>query len=333
MKLSALFKVIVIAALAMAASTTAGAQATMKIASATINDVQYAWLEHFQKEIGFRVGNRLKVEIYPDSRLGEIPQMIEGVLTGSIESFVTPTSFLADTDPRFMVFDAVGVFRSAKHANKILSDARFRKRALAIGNTKGIPAIGIFYNSHLEVLSKKPIRTLTDFKRQKIRTFASPLQIEPMKALGALAVPMPLAEVRPALQSGKIDGLLAGITILTAFKFYQLASTVTETHQSLVISTVIVNRRWFEELPADLRQVILDAGAKVDREIAGVSQSINAKANMGWDANGGVRLRLSPADQEKMMRKLKAVGSRILSANPAVKAEYDALLKVAARYE
>jgi TRAP-type transport system periplasmic protein len=332
MKFAALLRAIVIAVLAMAASADAGAQATMKMASATINDVQYAWLQRFQKEVGFRVGNRLKVEIYPDSRLGEIPQMIAGVLSGSIESFVTPTSFLADTDPRFMVFDAAGVFRSAENANKILADARFRKRALAIGNARGIPGIGIFYNSHLEVLSKKPIRTLADFKGQRIRTFASPLQIEPMKALGALAVPMPLAEVRPALKSGNIDGLLAGITIMTAFKFYELARTVTETHQSLVISTVIVNRRWFEKLAANLRQVILDAAAKVDREIAGVSPLINAKANTGWDANGGVRLRLSPADQQKMMRKLKAVGGRILSANPAVKAEYDALLKAAGRY-
>jgi TRAP-type C4-dicarboxylate transport system substrate-binding protein len=232
-----------------------------------------------------------------------------------------------------MVFDAVGVFRSTEHANKILADARFRKRALSIGNASGITAIGIFYNSQLVVLSKKPIRALSDFKGQKIRTFASPLQIEPMKALGATAVPLPLAEVMPALRSGNIDGLLAGITVLTAFKFYEAARTVTETHQSLVISTVIVNRRWFEELPVDLRQAILEAGAEVDREIASVSQSINAEANMVWDANGGVRLRLSPADQAKMMDELKAIGNRILSENPEVKAEYDALLKVAGRYE
>lgn len=330
--MAVLLRGIVIAAVLIATAASAGAQVTMKMASATINDVQIAWLEHFQKEVGSRVGNRLKIEIYPDSRLGEIPQMIEGVLKGSIESFVTPTSFLADTDPRFMVFDAVGVFRSAEQANKILADARFRERALAIGSASGIPAIGIFYNSHLSVLSKKPIRTLVDFKGQKIRTFASPLQIEPMKALGATPLPMPLAEVRPALQRGDIEGLLAGITVLTAFKFYEAATAVTETNQSLVISTVIVNRRWFENLPADLRQAILEAGAEVDREIAGVSQSINTKAKLGWNENGGVLLKLPPGDQEKLIRELKAVGDRILSATPEVKAEYGALLKVADHY-
>jgi TRAP-type C4-dicarboxylate transport system substrate-binding protein len=318
---------------ALVAAGAAGAQATMKMASATINDVQHEWLKRFQAEVGAKVGNKLKIEFYPASQLGTIPRMVEGVLTGSIESFVTPTSFLVGTDPRFAVFDAVGVFESTAHAAKVLGDPGFRKRALAIGAAKGIPAIGIFYNSQLDVLSKKPIRTLADFKGQKIRTFASPLQIEPINALGATAVPLPLSEVLPALQSGNIDGLLAGITILTAFKYYDAAKTVTETHQSLVISTVIVNRRWLDGLPADVRQAIVDAGAKVDGGMLSVAESINEKARQGWDANGGNRVKLSPAEQAKMMGQLKAVGTRILSAKPDVKAEYDELLKVANRYK
>lgn len=332
MKPVTLSRVLVFAA-ALATAGTAGAQATMKMASATINDVQHEWLKRFQAEVGARVGDKLKIEIYPASQLGTIPRMVEGVLTGSIESFVTPTAFLVGTDARFSVFDAVGVFDSTAQAAKVLGDPGFRPRALAIGAAKGIPAIGVFYNSKLDVLSKKPIRTLADFKGQKIRTFASPLQIEPLKALGATAVPLPLSEVLPALQSGNIDGLLAGITILTAFKYYDVAKTVTETHQSLVISTVIVNKRWLDALPADVRQAILDAGAKVDGGMLEVAEAINERASKGWDANGGVRIQLPPAEQAKMMSELKAVGTKILSEKPEVKAEYDELLKVADRYK
>ncbi len=320
-------------AAALAASGTAGAQATMKLASATINDTQHAWLKAFEAEVAPKVGNKLKIEIYPASQLGTIPRMVEGVLTGSIEAFVTPTSFLVGTDARFSVFDAVGVFQSSEHAARVLADPGFRTRALAIGAAKGIPSIGIFYNAQLDVLSKKPIRTLADFKGQKIRTFASPLQIEPMKALGATAVPLPLSEVLPALQSGNIDGMLAGITILTAFKYYDVAKTVTETHQSLVISTVIVNQRWLDALPADVRQAILDAGAKVDGGMLPVAEAVNERARKGWDANGGERIKLPPAEQAKMMGELKAVGTKILSEKPEVKAEYDELLKVADKYK
>ena len=219
-------------ALALAAALPAAhAQThTMKMASATINDVQHEWLKRFEAEIKPKVGDKLKIEIYPASQLGAIPRMVEGVVMGSIESFVTPTSFLVGTEPRFQVFDAIGVFQSPEQLGRVLQDPEMRKRALAMGDAKGVKGIGIFYNSPVIVLSKKPIEKLADFKGQKIRVFATPLQIEPMKLLGAAPVPMPLNEVMPALQSGNIDGLLAGIPVLTAMKFFDAAKAVTEIH-------------------------------------------------------------------------------------------------------
>ena len=318
------------AALAVAAPAWAQTH-TMKIASATINDVQHEWLRRFEAEIKPKVGDRLKIEIYPASQLGAIPRMVEGVVLGSIESFVTPPSFLVGTEPRYQIFDAIGVFQSPEHLGKVLADPDFRTRALTIGEGKGIKGIGIFYNSPVIVLSKKPIRALADFKGQKIRVFGTPLQIEPMRALGATPVPMALSEVMPALQSGNIDGLLAGIPVLTAMKFFDAAKAVTEIHPSIVVSTVVVNKKWFDALPADVRAAILVAGAAVDKGSYQVAVGIVERANKGWVDNGGQLLKLPPADQAKMMAELKVLGSNLLSQNPSVKAEYDELLKVVDR--
>jgi TRAP-type C4-dicarboxylate transport system substrate-binding protein len=318
-------------ALTLAALPAQAQTYTMKMASATINDVQHEWLKRFEAEIKPRVGDRLKVEIYPASQLGAIPRMVEGVVLGSIESFVTPTSFLVGTEPRFQVFDAIGVFNTPEHLGRVLADPEMRKRALAMGESKGIKGIGIFYNSPVVVVSKKPIEKLADFKGQKIRVFATPLQIEPMKALGATPVPMALNEVLPALQSGNIDGLLAGIPVLTAMKFFDAAKTVTEIHPGIVVSTIVVNRKWFDSLPADLQRAIDEAGAAVDKGSFQVATGIIDRANKGWVDNGGRLIRLPAGEQAKMMADLKALGSSLLSANPAVKTEYEELLRVADR--
>jgi TRAP-type C4-dicarboxylate transport system substrate-binding protein len=181
------------------------------------------------------------------------------------------------------------------------------------------------------VLSRRPIATLADFKGKKIRVFPSPLQIEPMKQLGALPVPMAFGEVLGALQNGTIDGLLAGIPVLTPFKFYDAAKPVTEIHPSIVVSTLVVNKRWFDSLPGDVRAAITEAGAKVDREAYGFAGALVERANKGWVDNGGQLLKLPAAEQAKMMADLKALGARILAEKPEVKAEYDELLKVAER--
>ena len=306
------------------------AQATMKMATATINDVQHEWLKRFDAAMKPHAA-RLKIEIYPASQLGQIPRMVEGVAVGTIESFVTPTSFLVSVEPRYQVFDAIGVFGSPAHLNRVLQDPALRKRALAIGDEKGLKGIGIFYNSPIIVLARRPIERLADFNGKKIRVFGTPLQIEPMKKLGASPVPMAFGEVIAALQNGTVDGMLAGMPVLTPMKFYDVAKNVTEIHPSIVTSIQVVNKKWFEGLPSEVQAAMLAAGERVDQEAFSFATALVDKANKDWQANGGQLLRLPEAEQAKLMADLKAIGTQLLSANPAIKTEYDELLKVAER--
>ena len=306
------------------------AQPVMKMASATINDVQHEWQKRFEAQMKPMAG-KLKIEIYPASQLGQIPRMVEGVAVGTIEGFVTPTTFLVSVEPRYQVMDAIGVFQSPEHLNKVLLDPGYRKRLLALGEEKGLKGIGIFYNSPIIVLAKQPIRNLNDFKGKKIRVFGSPLQIEPMKALGASPVPMAFGEVIAALQNGTVDGMLAGMPVLTPMKFYDVAKNVTEIHPSIVTTIQVVNKKWFDGLPADVQAAMLRAGEHVDHEAYSFASDLITKANAAWTANGGQIMRLPAPEQAKLMSDLKALGAQLLSANPAVKAEYDELVRVAER--
>ncbi|MGQ0652105.1 MAG: TRAP transporter substrate-binding protein [Betaproteobacteria bacterium] len=306
------------------------AQPVMKMASATINDVQHEWQKRFEAAMKPQAG-RVKIEIYPASQLGQIPRMVEGVALGTIEGFVTPTSFLVSVEPRFQVMDAIGVFQSPEHLNKVLQDPGWRKRVLALGEDKGLKGIGIFFNSPIIVLARAPIRTLADFKGKKIRVFGTPLQIEPMKALGASPVPMAFGEVIAALQNGTVDGMLAGMPVLTPMKFYDVAKHVTEIHPSIVTTIQVVNKKWFDGLPPDLQAAMLRAGEQVDREHFAVARGLIDKANKDWQANGGQIMRLPAPEQAKLMGELKSLGAQLLSANPAVKAEYEELVRVAER--
>ena len=174
---------------------------TMKLATATINDIQHQWQKQFKKRLEARAGGRLKVKIYPASQLGSIPRMIEGLLLGTVESFVTPTAFMVGTEPRFQIMDAPGVFDGPEHIHRIINDPKFRRHILGLAEKKGLKGVAIFFNSPMVILSRKPIRTFADFKGQKIRTFASPLQTAPLQRLGATPVPMPLSA--PATRAKK----------------------------------------------------------------------------------------------------------------------------------
>lgn len=307
----------------LALSTPALAQTTMKLASATINDVQHEWQKEFAKEVESRAPGALTVEIYPASQLGAIPRMAEGVLLGTIEAFTTPTSFITTTDPRWEAFDVPGLFRTPDEVAAVIHDPAYREHLETLFLDKGVRIIGAVYNSPTLVLTRDPVTKLADMQGLKLRTFASPLQMKPVEDLGAVPVPLALSEVSTQLQSGGIDGMLAGMPILTAFKFHDSAKHVTDLDFSLLVSVTLVNEGWFQAQPADVQQAIRAAGRAAEQTVFAWGVQNVENANAAWLAAGGEIHSLSDAEQKAMMARFTELGRALIADKPEVLAEYD----------
>lgn len=307
------------------------AQTTMKLASATINDVQHEWQKVFAEEMASRVGDAVSVEIFPASQLGTIPRMAEGVVFGTIEAFTTPTSFIVNTAPKLKVLDAPGVFESPEHLGRVIHDPEYRQHLEEIALDQDLRIIGAIFNSPFVVLTKEPAPRLDDLKGMKIRTFASPLQIDPLKKIGANPLPLPLSEVVPALQSGNIDGMLAGMPILTAFRYYDVATYVTDMQFSQIVSVTVVNETWFQSQSEDVKSAIIASGRAAEKAVLPWGIENIERSNAAWIENGGQILPLSDEDRAEMMATFKEVGEDILTADPELAGEYKLLLDVVER--
>jgi len=300
----------------------ASAQTVMKLANATVNDVQHEWQKLFAEALKKRVGDKVKTEIYPASQLGAIPRMAEGVALGTIESFITPTSFVTNIDPKFQIFDVPGLFDSPEHVHAVIHDPAYRDHLETMFVGRGLRVIGAIYNSPTVILTKKAAPTLADLKGVKARTFASPLQIEPMKAIGVTPVPLALTEVIPQLQSGGIDGVLAGMPILTAFKYYDVAKHVTDLNFAHIVSVNVVNEQWFQSQPKDVQEAIRAAGREAEQQAYPWGVENVKKSTELWKANKGEILELPPAEKASMMKTFVEIGTKIVEQNPAVKTEF-----------
>src|SRR2546430_6548971 len=212
-------------ALALSASAQ---QFTMKLSSPTINDVTQEWMKAFKSGVESRSGGKIKVELYPASQLGPIPRTVEGVALGTIEMTLPATGFLAALEPRFVVFDAPGLFDSMQHAERVFADADIAKRLATFGATKGVEPLITFVHGPLMLLAHRPIRAVGDFKGQKIRVpGGAPLHFEPFRKLGASPLSIPIGEVMPAMQNRTIDGFIGGAHALTPLHVHRLAQGLT----------------------------------------------------------------------------------------------------------
>lgn len=318
---------IIASALACAPSL-AVAQSTMKLSSATINDVQHEWQKVFAAEMAERAGDAVTVEIYPASQLGAIPRMTEGVLLGTIEAFTTPSSFVTGVDPRFQAFDVPGLFQSPEEVAAVIHNPEFRDHLETLYLDKGIRVIGAIYNSPMLMLTHEPVTELAGVSGLKVRTFASPLQMEPMKEIGAIPTPLALSEVIPQLQSGGIDGMLAGMPILTAFKFYDTAQHVTDLNFSHLVSMTLVNEMWFQSQSADVQEAIRAAGRAAEEAVFDWGVANVERANGAWLENGGEIHKFSDGEQAEMMTRFASVGAAAIADQPDVVAEYERILDV-----
>jgi TRAP-type C4-dicarboxylate transport system substrate-binding protein len=303
----------------------------MKLGTATINDAQHEWMKLFAANLDKASGGRIKVEIYPSSQLGSSPRMIEQTQLNSIQGVVGPPEFLTGVDSRYQLLSTPGLFNDLPHANRTLQDTAFNQAFLGLGADKGLKGLGLFISGPTLFAMRKPVHQLSDFQGQKIRVLAAPLQLEQIRAMKMTPVPMPLPEVMPALQQGALDGAMSCIPVFVALKFEDSAKYLIETNHGLITAITVISKVWFDGLPKDLQQVVVEAGKKASQDVYQFSVDDVNKGRSRWEAGGGQVIRLSDADNAKLRAELAGVGARVTKSNPKEEAMFKILEDAANR--
>jgi TRAP-type C4-dicarboxylate transport system substrate-binding protein len=324
---------VISAATMLAYAGPAHAQFTMKLSQPTINDVTYEYFKRLKAGIEQRAGGKIKVEIYPANQLGQLPAVVEGVALGTIEAAASANGFWISLEPRFQVLDAPGLFDSVSHGYKMLNDPAIRARMATWGADKGIELLAPSLYSPLMLLSHKAVRTAGDLQGQKIRTQGgAPIQVEPLKKLGVIPVSLPLGEALPAMQNKTIDGMVGAAAPYVAFKYYDIAKPMTYLPSTLFAAPVVVNRQWLKSLGPDLEKIVREESRKAEEAFGDWNINDIKSKEDAWKQNGGEIITMSPEESKRYIDTVAPVAASVLSANPKVKEDYDALLAAAKQY-
>ena len=307
-----------LAGLASAAHAQGTAPIVMKLSTATVNDTQHEWLKRFAAAVEQDSGGRIKGEIYPASQLGSIPRMIEGTQFGAIQVATVPPEFFVGVDERFEVMAAPGLAESIEHGQRIAADPQVLKLMLKLGAEKGLHGAGLMMAQPTCIISKTPLRHLTDFKGKKLRIFASQFQSVAFERLGVTPVAMTLGDVLPALQQGAIDGAIAGIGPFVHLHFGDAAKYITETNSPAIFIILEVSQKWYDSLPKDLQEIIDRDGAAVSKSIEPTAVKMYQEQRKAWTDAGGELISLPREEQTSMMASLSSVGDDVSKPKPAL---------------
>ncbi|MEK6243324.1 MAG: TRAP transporter substrate-binding protein [Pseudomonadota bacterium] len=327
-----MIRILIAAAVMAVAAPMHAADFTMKIGFATMNDIQHQWANWYKDAVEARSGGRIEVKLFPRGQLGTVASQVEGLQLGTVEAFTTPADFFAGLDPRFGAFSIPLLFRDPVHAEKILLDPAMNSEILALGADKGIQVVSIYTFAPAHYFGKQPLRKLDDFKGKKLRVNATAAERAKMRQFGASAVPMDLSEVVPGIQQGVIDGTMSAAAVYVNLKFIDIAKVLTEVNDTMIVSVGVVSRAWLAKLPADLRQIVIEEGNKLQPRINPQSRVMDEAMVKRWREAGGEMVRLPDADQARVRQLLSGIGDEVTKDNPTVNAFYKRLVATGQKY-
>ncbi|MDE2158261.1 MAG: TRAP transporter substrate-binding protein [Burkholderiales bacterium] len=249
---------------------------------------------------------RVQVQVFPSSQLFGDAKELEAVLLGDVHLIAPSLSKFDRYTKKIQVFDlpflfddmaAVDRFQSSPHGRALLESMTGR----------GLRGLAYWHNG-MKQLSDNRERLLRpeDVKGLKFRIQASDVLEAQFRALGANPQKLAFAEVYQALQTGVVDGCENTPSNYLTQKFYEVQKDITVSYHAHLQYAVIVNTKFWNGLPPDIRKELDKAMAEATDYTNSIAASENKDALEAIKKSGKTTLHYltdaQKAEWQKAMR-------------------------------
>lgn len=178
----------------------------------------------------------------------------------------------------------------------------------AVYKEQGVHLVGLIGVDGITLWTKRPLRTLADFKGLKVRSTGTPA--DTLKKAGCTPVFFPGSELYQALQGGVVEGAHWGSTYTGyEMKFNEVTKYIIQPDLARVSNAeIVMNKKAWDKLPKDI-QAILEDTAMVYNYYCYAYCDYMSKVDMKkFIAQGGKISQLEP----ETVSKLKGLSNEVL---------------------
>ena len=253
--------------------------------------------ERFKQLAEERTKGRVKVEVYPNSQLYKDKEELEALQLGSVQMLAPSLAKFGPLGAReFEVFDLPFMF-SDTASFRAVTEGPVGAKLLAKLEPKGIRGLAYWDNGFDIMTSNKPLHQVADVKGLKLRIQSSKVLEANMRSLGALPQVMAFSELYQGLQSGVVDGCENTPSNVYTQKLYEVQKYTTITNHGHIAYAVVVNKKFWDGLPPDVRTVLEGAMKDATTYANAIADTENIDALEKIKASGKSAVyKLSPAE-------------------------------------
>ena len=255
--------------------------------------------EFFAKKAAELTKGKVKVEVYANSALYKDKEEMEALQIGAVQMLAPSLAKFGPLGAKeFEVFDFPYIFDDYAELHKI-TQGPIGASLLAKLEPKGIKGLAFWDNGFKSFSANTPIKAPTDLKGKKMRIQSSKVLEEEIRSIGGLPQVMAFSEVYQALQTGVVDGTENPISNLYTQKMHEVQKHLTLTNHGYLGYAVIVNKKFWEGLPADVRGQLEQAMKESTVFANKIAQEENDTALEGVKKSGKTTV-YTPTQEEKL---------------------------------
>jgi C4-dicarboxylate-binding protein DctP len=269
------------------------------------------------KELAEKYTNgKVKIEVYPNSTLYKDKEELEALQLGAVQMLAPSNSKFGPIGIKeFEVFDLPYILPDLKTLRKV-TDGPLGARLLKLLDSKGMTGLAYWDNGFKQMSANKKLLEPSDYKGLKFRIQSSKVLEAQFRTLGSIPQVMAFSDVYQALQTGVVDGQENTWSNIYTQKMHEVQKYMTNTNHGYIGYVVVVNKKFWDGLPADIREQL----TKAMKEATEFGNNASAKDND--DALDLVKksgkseiLALTPEQDEAMRKAMmpvyKDVASRV----------------------
>jgi C4-dicarboxylate-binding protein DctP len=263
--------------------------------------------EYYKTLVDERLKGRVKIEVYPNSSLFKDGEEMEALQLGSVQMLAPSLAKFGPIGVReFEVFDLPYMFDNYEELHKVtdgpVGAALFKKI-----ESKGLVGLAYWDNGFKVMSANKAIRVPADYKGLKMRIQSSKVLGDEMKALGSIPQVMAFSEVYQSLQTGVVDGTENPPSNFYTQKMQEVQKYLALTDHGYLGYAVIVNKKFWDGLPADIRTTLQGAMKDATKYANDIAKKENVDALEAVRKSGKTQILMLTPEEKAAMKKALVV--------------------------
>lgn len=294
---------LVLASALLAVGLSAGAQTIIKFSHVVAVDTPKGQASlFFAKRAGELTKGKVKVEVYANSALYKDKEEMEALQMGSVQMLAPSLAKFGPLGVKdFEAFDLPFIFDDTADLHKV-TQGPIGAALLAKLEPTGIKGLAFWDNGFKVFSANTPLKNVADFKGKKFRIQSSKVLDEEIRSVGGIPQVMAFSEVYQALQTGVVDGTENPISNFYTQKMHEVQKHLTLTNHGYLGYAVIVNKKFWDGLPADVRGQLETAMKEATVYANKIAQEDNDSSLAGVRKSGKTVV-YEPTKEERMALK------------------------------